>query len=533
MTTKPTAPRFRIRKKTTRPPSQPRGSGGGHGGDDGFGDVPFPGSAKAEAQRDATADITEIRREGLTGRQLRMARRLAQKHGLQPASDFDAVRLLRAQGIDPFDRASMLELVVPDPDTTADEAGPKAGARETLPEPVDTPKPSAFLPGHPAAADIGGHDLERIQRDIARRRRRKLIALGARLFAFVLVPTALAAAYWTFVATPKYATQSEFVIEQADSQGATGGLLSGTSFASSQDSIVVQDFLQSREAMLRLDEDLNFRAHFSAPTIDWWQRVPADASNEALYKHFQRSIEIGYDPTEGVIRMEVQAHDPATSQAFSEALIGYAEERIDGISERKRNDQMRGARESFQDAEIKMVEAQQNVLTLQEQVGILDPASETASLMGQIGNFETQLAEKRLTLQGLLDNARPNQARVSGTEGDIIRLEALIADLRSELTQATAGQGSLAQVSARLRMAEIDLQTRTAMMQQALQQMETARIEAERQVRYLLVGIAPIPPDVPTSPNVLNNTIIAFLIFAGIYLMASLTVAVLREQVSS
>jgi len=46
-------------------------------------------------------NIDEIRREGLTGRQLRMARRLALKHGLAPSSDFDAVRLLRARGIDP------------------------------------------------------------------------------------------------------------------------------------------------------------------------------------------------------------------------------------------------------------------------------------------------------------------------------------------------------------------------------------------------------------------------------------------------
>ena len=153
--------------------------------------------------------------------------------------------------------------------------------------------------------------------------------------------------------------------------------------------------------------------------------------------------------------------------------------------------------------------------------------------MGQISNFETQLAEKRLQLQGLLDNARPNSARVSGTEGDIFRLETLIGDLRSELTEASAGQDSLARTSARLQMAETDLQTRTAMMTESLQQMEVARIEAERQVRYLLVGISPIPPDVPTSPNVVNNTLIAFLIFAGIYLLVSLTVAILREQVSS
>ncbi|MFD1809060.1 hypothetical protein ACFSHQ_16020 [Gemmobacter lanyuensis] len=47
------------------------------------------------------ADLDAIRREGLTGRQLRLARRLAQKHNLPATSDFDAVRLLRQAGLDP------------------------------------------------------------------------------------------------------------------------------------------------------------------------------------------------------------------------------------------------------------------------------------------------------------------------------------------------------------------------------------------------------------------------------------------------
>ena len=109
MTMKPKAHKFRIRRNAqqepARRPSVPQT-------EDGFGDTPFPGSAKADDQMQAgNHGIAEIRREGLTGRQLRMARRLAHKHGLTPSSDFDAVRLLRARGIDPFDRTNMLELV--------------------------------------------------------------------------------------------------------------------------------------------------------------------------------------------------------------------------------------------------------------------------------------------------------------------------------------------------------------------------------------------------------------------------------------
>jgi capsular polysaccharide transport system permease protein len=39
-----------------------------------------------------------------------MARRTAQRHDLPAKSNFDAVRLLRQAGIDPFQRSNLLEL---------------------------------------------------------------------------------------------------------------------------------------------------------------------------------------------------------------------------------------------------------------------------------------------------------------------------------------------------------------------------------------------------------------------------------------
>jgi len=556
MTMKPKAPKFRIRRDASADAQQPRGDLPFASGNDGFGDQAFPGSAKASADAVASDEgIAEIRREGLTGRQLRMARRLAQKNGLSPKSDFDAVRLLRAQGIDPFDRANMLELVTARqnskrptsaPSPTADAPRPRSkptskpqgaprskpsGMVKNLPQKVDE---DAKLPGAPAPdAGFQTHELERIQRDIVRRRRRNLVFLATRLSVFVFLPTILAGLYFAFVATPSYATKSEFIVQQADSAGASPGLLGGTSMATSQDSIMVQDFLTSREAMGKLNDDHDYRGHFSAESVDVIQRLPMDASNEDVYSHYSSNVTVGYDPTEGVLRMEVAALSPAMSRVFSEALIGYAEARVDSVTDRKRVDQMRGSSESFDTAEAKMVAAQEHVLTLQEQLGVLDPASETTALMSQISNFEIQVAEKRLQLQQLLDNTEPNAARVAGVEGDIGRLEDLVAELRLQMTSQIGSQGSLASISARLRMAEVDLETRTMMMQESLQSMEAARIEAMRQVRFLSIGVAPIPPDEPTYPRVFENTLITLLILSAIYLLVSLTAAVLREQVSN
>jgi capsular polysaccharide transport system permease protein len=62
--------------------------------------------------------------------------------------------------------------------------------------------------------------------------------------------------------------------------------------------------------------------------------------------------------------------------------------------------------------------------------------------------------------------------------------------------------------------------------------METARIEANRQVRYLSLSVSPVPPDEATYPRAFESTVVALLVFAGIYLMLSMTAAILREQVT-
>jgi capsular polysaccharide transport system permease protein len=174
------------------------------------------------------------------------------------------------------------------------------------------------------------------------------------------------------------------------------------------------------------------------------------------------------------------------------------------------------------------------VLRLQESRGVFDATSDATSIMGQVNTFETQLQQKRLQLQQLLDNPRPNQARVEGVRGDIERLENLVADLRARLTEeSTQGGDSLAAVTGQLAIAQTNLETRTALMQQALQQLETARIEANKQTRYLEMGVHPVAPDQPTYPRAFENTLLAFLVFAGIYLMISITASILREQVTS
>lgn len=530
MTTKPKASRYNIRRRKDAAPAQSAAA-----------PQPQEGVVDSPAQVSAEATLDGIRKEGLTGRQLRMARRMAQKHGLAVTSDFDAVRQLREQGIDPFKRANVLDMVVPKegaqtpPQQPAPQSQPPAQGVQ-LPQVAQTTQVAPAMPPR-AGLEQRASEIRKMQRDIARRRRRNIFLLAARLMFFIGLPTLIAGVYFYTIATPMYATKSEFVIQQASSGGRSAGglgsLFQGTSMATQQDSIAVQSYLSSEAAMRRLDEDHGFRAAFTNPDIDALQRIEAGASNAEAYSVYKKRIKISYDPTEGLVRMEVSAPSPELAVEFNQALIGYAEDQVDQMTARLRRDQMQGALANYETTEAARKEALRELTQVQAAAEVLDPQSENAALMSRIGSMEAQRDELTLELATLLDNARPNQARVDGVKASISRIDEQISQLRRQITEATDGRQAQTETAARLREAEENYQVRLTLVQEALAQMETARIEANRQVRYLSLSVPPTPPDAAAYPKGFENTALAFLIFAGVFMIMSLTAAVLKEQVSS
>ncbi len=466
-----------------------------------------------EADQVIGTDIGELQKN-IPPRFLRRAIRRAETLGLNAKDGYDALDQLMQQGIDILAndwKPTNKEIISPSPE-----------------DPMSNPKilidPEERL-----------REIARIQAALVARRRRRLAILMVKLAFFVGLPTFLAGWYYYQIATPMYETHSEFVIQKADPAAAStglSGLLSGTALATSQDSIVVQGYLTSREAMQRLDKDLGFRRHFSAPEIDVLQRLAPDASDEAAYDLYTNKVIVGFDPSEGILRMSVIAASAEASQLFANSLVGYAEERVDKISQRAREDHMQGAKENYDDSETALFKAQQRLVELQQARGVLSSDVEFTSQMAIINSMELDLENKKLEREEILSNPRPNPTRIELNQAEIDRLQSRIGILRAQLTDNSTTSTSLAKIAGELRFAETEVGTRQLLLQQSVAQVETARMEANRQVRYLAMGVTPVAPDVPTLPRAFENTALAFIIFAGLYLLVSLTVSILREQVS-
>lgn len=448
--------------------------------------------------------IADIEAADLTGQQLRAARKLAEKRGIAASSDLDAVQQLKA-------------LV----------ARGKTGAEK----PAGKKRTKAPLPAPEEQFDL----LQEIEGELVSRRRARLRRMLLRVALFVLAPALLATGYFTFYATPMYATYTEMVIQKPDAgNAATGiGLLAAFPQATTQESASVQGYLSSRAAMLELMRTQGFRTSLADPGIDLIQRLPAEASNEDAYRRYAKRVRIGFDPNDNVVKMEVIAPEPGQALRYADALIGLAEDQVDRMSQRLRGDRMRGARESFEAAEARLAGAQARVLRLQQERGVLSADLEASAQMAQIAALQSALLEKRLQLAEMGDNTRPNATRSDVLENSIARLEAMIGELRDGLTAGGAASASLARVGAELLAAQAELDLRREMLSQSVQLLEAARIEANRQSIYLATSVAPVLPDEAAYPKALQNSALAFLILAGVYLMVSLTFSILREQISA
>ncbi len=236
----------------------------------------------------------------------------------------------------------------------------------------------------------------------------------------------------------------------------------------------MQGYLQSREAMNRLDADAGFHTHFQGEKLDPIQRLDDDATSEDAYKLYKKNVLISYDPTEGIIKMEVIAPDPAVSAQWAQQLIDYAEERIDNLSKQKRDDTMAGAQKNYAEAE----QAGDRGAAPRDRPAGKVQGPELGS-RGRPADHPDRRAGNPAdagTPQPCPDeaNENPNQARMEPVKRRIATLEEQIAILRSKLTEGEAGGESLARIQGELMVAQAEVQTRQMVLATSLQPWRTA-----------------------------------------------------------
>ena len=379
--------------------------------------------------------------------------------------------------------------------------------------------------------------VEAIRRDLVRRRRRKGSSMLLRLWAFVVFPTLFVAWFLWFKASDLYLSESSFTVQTAapttgsSSGGLLGGLFGGSG-AGVWESTAVQNFILSRDVLRRLDEEFGIIAHYRSEDIDIIHR-DRGTSFEDAHAHYQDMVTVSFDPTEGQLEMTFIAATADAAREFSAAVIRYSEEMVDELQDPIRSAALKDADANLANAELRLEEAQLEAARVRNQLQTFSVEGAVSSEMGIISGLESERERLRTRLATLIRITSESDARVQQLRAQIETISAQIQERRGNVTgNAATNQRSLADINAELERASFAVQSAMAIFAAAIETREAARKEVNRQHRYLAVIEQPSLPDRANYPRKWETTALAFLCFLGIYIIASLTISLIREQAS-
>jgi capsular polysaccharide transport system permease protein len=356
-----------------------------------------------------------------------------------------------------------------------------------------------------------------------------------RLFvATVLVPTLLAALYYGVFASDIYVSESRFIVRSPQKQqtGGLGALLQGTGFsgfARAPDVYTVHDYMLSRDALGLLDEKLDLRGAFSNDRIDRLNRFPSldfDESFEALHRYYQKRVAVNLDTLSSISTLTVTAFSADKARQMNELLLEAAEQLVNKLNERGRQDLIRFAAAEVAEAERKAKEAALAVAVFRNQQAVVDPERQTTIHLQQISKLQDELILTKTQL-AQLRAFTPDNPQLPALQ---VKARTLQGEIDAEIAKVSGGRSSLTNKAAEFQRLALEREFADRQLAAALVSLEQARNEAQRKQLYLERIVQPNLPDVATEPRRLRSFLAVVALGLVLWGILSMLIAGVREH---
>lgn len=354
-----------------------------------------------------------------------------------------------------------------------------------------------------------------------------------RLFvATVVVPTALAVGYFGLWASDVYISESRYVIRtpQKQSPAGLGALLQGAGFQRAHDDTYsVIEYVSSRDALKRLDAELDLRRKYTSDAIDPFQRFAAidgDDSFEAFHRYFGNRVELVPDPISSISTLRTRAFTATDAVAVNEHLLQASEELVNKLNERARQDLIRFAEQEVATAEHRTRKAMLAVTEFRRNNEIFDPTHQSAIQLQLVSKLQDELIANRTQLAQVRSISRENP-QIPALE---LRIRTLQSAIDAENRKVAGGRGSLSDQSGEYERLLLEREFADRQLAAAMSSLEQARNEAMRKHLYLERIAQPSEPDIAIEPRRLRAVTSVLLLGLATWGILSMLIAGVREH---
>ncbi len=352
---------------------------------------------------------------------------------------------------------------------------------------------------------------------------------------FFLIPMALGITYYYKFASYQYQATAHFTIEksgkeQADPLGALTGLPGNVS--STRDALIIKNFIESREVIERTRDDFDLKKLYAREDKDWLSRLEKNSSIEEIIEYWRSKISVEFDLASGIVTLGVMAFEPNEAVEIINAVLKESEELVNNLSEKSRQDSLAFARKELKNAETKLKKARTDVREFREKEQSLSPEKNAESKITLVEELEADRARAEAELQSLRLELPDNSPRIQIA---IYKVAALKQQVLKERERSSRSNGSKdAKTMSSIISKYEELITEQGFAEKsyevALINIETARIDATQQQRYLTMIVYPQLPEDPIKPNQPNDYIVLFLACLLMWGILSLILASIRDH---
>ncbi len=347
------------------------------------------------------------------------------------------------------------------------------------------------------------------------------------------VPTLVAMIYYLGIASPRYVSESQFVVRapnQAAQPSGWGVALQGVMPAAQNDAFAVHQYVRSRDAMNQLiRQGVPIAEILSPEGVDPFSRHPGPGqkvTQEALHKGFQKIVSVGHDSTTGISTLRVQAFKPSDARMINEALLAGGEQLVNRLNLRAANDAVAEAEVARQEAQTRLSIAQQQLTAFRNRERIIDPGEQAAESAKLIGELMVTVATLRAERSQLAAEA-PQSPQLGILDG---RIRAFDQQIAAERARVVGGQASLAPMISVYEDLTMARELADKELGQATASLISAQQEARRQKLYLDRIVNPSLPDEPSLPRRWRAIFSVFASAVLVYALGYLVWAGVREH---
>jgi capsular polysaccharide transport system permease protein len=358
------------------------------------------------------------------------------------------------------------------------------------------------------------------------------------LFVFVLMPFLIFAFYQTIWASERFESRTQLILKQPDGMATldpTMAILSGFGATTgSNDNELLKAYILSVDMISHVESTLGLIEHYSDNNYDVFSRLSDNPTQEDLHTFFAEMVSLTIDEASGVITLLVQGFDPVFTQALNDTIVRRAEWYINEIGHSLAKEQLLFVQREHELTELRLQTAKSVLLAFQRQYDLLDPEAEGMALQQITYGLEAQIASTTAKLRGLLSSMSSEAPAVMVVQSELDSLNKELSIQRQRLSSnkssGLSDSGvSVGQILARFADLKINLELALKAYTASQVSLEKSRIEAYRQLKFLVVVESPTLPEESTFPKVFYNLALFLAVALMLFVIGRIILATVKE----